>query len=322
MTFDTTMFLILLFVSVVMISQALILPAAGQKAKHKELTKRLQETRSELDSESINLLKEHYNKSLSPFDRKLIEIPYFSSLKKMTELAGIKMSLGDIILRTAMVCSIVVLAFLVLRYPWYFGVLICLFIIAAVYLFINWKISHRLMKFEEQLPEALDIMRRMLQTGQPLVQTFKEVGDELPSPAGEEFKNTFNLLNFGYDMRIAILNMADRVPTISMLAFSSAVLLQKDTGGNLAENLQKVSEVLRARFKLTRKIKTLSAESRMSAWILVLTPFALFALLSTLNPGFMEPLYTDPRGMKIIAFGMFSLMLGAFWIRKIINIEV
>ncbi|MBY6196603.1 type II secretion system F family protein [Vibrio hangzhouensis] len=322
MTFDSTMFFILLFVAVFLISQALIVPAAGQKAKHKELTKRLNETKGQLDTESINLLNEHYKKSLSPLDKKLVIIPYFANLKKMVELAGIKTSLGDIIIRTLLACSVVVFVVLLLGQPWYFGPILSALVVIAVYMYVNWKISDRLMKFEEQLPEALDIIRRMLQTGQPLVQAFKEVGEELPAPAGDEFKNTFNLLNFGYDMKVAILNMADRVPTVSMLAFSSAVLLQKDTGGNLTENLQKVSEVLRARFKLTRKIKTLSAESRMSAWILVLMPFGLFGMLTILNPGYTEPLYTDPRGMKVIGFGMVSLMIGALWIRKIINIEV
>ncbi|USD61779.1 type II secretion system F family protein [Vibrio sp. SCSIO 43140] len=322
MTFDASMFFFLLFVSVVLISQALLLPAAGRKVKHKDLTKRLNDAKHNLDKESINLLNEHYSKSMTPLDRKLVAVPYFANLKKMIELAGIKTPLGTIILGTICICIITILVVILSGNPWYFGPILCVAILLGVILYINKKISDRLMKFEEQLPEALDIICRMLQTGQPLVQTFKEVGDELPAPLGEEFKNTFNLLNFGYDINVAILNMAERVPTVSLLAFSSAVLLQKDTGGNLAENLKKVSEVLRARFKLTRKIKTLSAESRMSAWILVLTPFALFALLATMNPEFVEPLYTDPRGHQMIGFGLISLMIGALWIRKIINIEV
>lgn len=322
MNVDATLFFILLFVSIFLISQALILPAAGQRAKHQELAKRLQKTKSNIDSESVNLLKEHYNKSLSPLDRKLVEMPYFANLKKMLELAGINMGLGDIIGRSLIGCLVLVVLGLFFSVPWYFIVIGCALLLMAVAYVVNWKISRRLAKFEEQLPEALDIIRRMLQAGQPLTQAFKEVGDELPNPAGEEFKNTFNLLNFGYDTKVAILNMADRVPTVSMLAFSSAVLLQKDTGGNLSENLHKVSEVLRARFKLARKIKTLSAESRLSAWILVLAPFVLFGGLTIVNPEYVDPLYTDPRGLKIIGLGMISLVLGAFWIRKVVNVEV
>ncbi|MCG9787125.1 type II secretion system F family protein [Vibrio mediterranei] len=322
MTVDITLFFILLFVSIFLISQALILPAAGQRAKHQELAKRLNKTKSNIDTESINLLKEHYNKSLSPLDRRLVAIPYFANLKKMLELAGISIALSDIAARTSLACLFLAVIGLYFSVLWYFLVIGFVLIVMSVVFFVNWKITRRLTKFEEQLPEALDIIRRMLQAGQPLTQAFREVGEELPSPAGEEFTNTFNLLNFGYDTKVAILNMADRVPTVSMLAFSSAVLLQKDTGGNLSENLHKVSEVLRARFKLARKIKTLSAESRLSAWILVLAPFVLFGGLSFVNPEYVEPLYTDPRGLKIIGFGMVSLVIGAFWIRKVVNVEV
>ena len=123
-------------------------------------------------------------------------------------------------------------------------------------------------------------------------------------------------------MRLAIMQMAERTPTVSMLAFSSAVLLQKETGGNLSENLEKVSRVLRARFKLQRKIKTLSAESRLSAWILVLSPFILFLFLTFINPEYVEPLYKDPRGMDLVSLGIVSLFIGSMWIRKIINFEV
>ncbi|NOI24334.1 type II secretion system F family protein [Vibrio mediterranei] len=322
MTVDITLFFILLFVSIFLISQALILPAAGQRAKHQELAKRLNKTKSNIDTESINLLKEHYNKSLSPLDRRLVAIPYFANLKKMLELAGISIALSDIAARTLLACLFLAVIGLYFSVLWYFLVIGFVLIVMSVVFFVNWKITRRLTKFEEQLPEALDIIRRMLQAGQPLTQAFREVGEELPAPAGEEFTNTFNLLNFGYDTKVAILNMADRVPTVSMLAFSSAVLLQKDTGGNLSENLHKVSEVLRARFKLARKIKTLSAESRLSAWILVLAPFVLFGGLSFVNPEYVEPLYTDPRGLKIIGFGMVSLVIGAFWIRKVVNVEV
>ena len=192
----------------------------------------------------------------------------------------------------------------------------------VAYLYVQNRVTYRLARFEEQLPEALDIIRRALQAGQPLVQSLNEVGEEMPDPIGSEFKNTYNLLNYGYDLRLAILQMAERVPTVSMLAFSSAVMLQKETGGNLSENLQKVSEVLRARFKLERKIKTLSAESRLSAWILTLSPFALFFGLKVVSPDYIEPLYSDPRGITMVSIGIILLALGALWIKKIINIEI
>ncbi|GLO61705.1 pilus assembly protein TadB [Vibrio sp. MACH09] len=319
---DTTLFLLLLFFSIVFISQALLLPAAGQKAKHKELAARLRESQQELDEESRSLLQEQYLKGLTPFEKKLVQWSFFSDLKKLLELSGIGWGLSKTLAMTLLV-SLMVMLILALM-----GQLLLLVLGAGVavwimlFVFLNKRISARLAKFEEQLPEALDIIRRVLQAGQPLNQAFNEVGMEMPPPIGVEFKNTFNLLNYGYDLRLAILQMADRTPTVSMLAFSSAVLLQKETGGNLSENLQKVSDVLRGRFKLARKIKTLSAEARMSAWILTLSPFALYLGLRIINPGYVAPLHEEPIGLQMVTGGIVLLFLGSLWIRKIINIGV
>ncbi|OBT00722.1 pilus assembly protein TadB [Vibrio tasmaniensis] len=319
---NVTVSLALLFVAVLFISQALLLPAAGKKAKHKELSRRLKETQRNIDEESLSLLKEHYNKELSPLDRKLIVIPFFADLKRMLELAGLKLTLSRFLLIVFLCGTLLVLLALVFNQVWFICVAAFVFVWVIAYLFVQNRVTYRMARFEEQLPEALDIIRRALQAGQPLVQSFNEVGEEMPEPIGVEFKNTYNLLNYGYDLRLAILQMSERVPTVSMLAFSSAVMLQKETGGNLSENLQKVSEVLRARFKLERKIKTLSAESRLSAWILTLSPFALFFGLKFVNPEYIEPLYSDPRGISMVSVGVILLAIGALWIRKIINIEI
>ncbi|EKO3977683.1 type II secretion system F family protein [Vibrio fluvialis] len=319
---DITMFFVLLFFAVVFISQALILPAAGSKAKHKELANRLKETQSNLDEESRSLLQEHYLKSLTPLDRRLVQVKAFASLKKTIELSGFDWSLSQTLGVTTILSLGVGLLLLILGQLWYLCLAAVAFVWVCLHMILQKKISDRLSKFEEQLPDALDIIRRMLQAGQPITQAFNEVGNEMPAPIGIEFKNTFNLLNYGYDMRLAIMQMADRTPTVSMLAFSSAVLLQKETGGNLSENLDKVSKVLRARFKLARKIKTISAESRMSAWILVLSPFVLFVMVSLLHPEYMAPLYEDPRGIGLISYGVVSLFIGSLWMRKIINFEV
>lgn len=319
---NVTVSLALLFVAVLFISQALLLPAAGKKAKHKELSRRLKETQRNIDEESLSLLKDHYNKELSPIDRKLIVIPFFADLKRMLELAGLKITLNRFLLIVFLCGTLLALNALVFNQVWFICVALFVFAWVLAYLFVQNRVTYRIARFEEQLPDALDIIRRALQAGQPLVQSFNEVGEEMPEPIGGEFKNTYNLLNYGYDLRLAILQMSERIPTVSMLAFSSAVMLQKETGGNLSENLQKVSEVLRARFKLERKIRTLSAESRLSAWILTLSPFALFFGLKFVNPEYIEPLYSDPRGVSMVSIGVILLAIGALWIRKIINIEI
>lgn len=322
MQMDATLFFVLLFFAIVFISQALILPAAGNKVKHKQLSERLKESQANLDEESRSLLQEHYLKSLTPTDRRLIKYKVFSSLKKTIELSGYNWSLSQTLSVTLFISIGLFVILLILKQHILIAGVAAIGIWFLLYFWLNKKISDRLTAFEEQLPEALDIMRRMLQAGQPITQAFSEVGREMADPIGTEFKNTFNLLNYGYDMRMAIMQMAERTPTVSMLAFSSAVILQKETGGNLSENLEKVSKVLRERFKLQRKIKTLSAESRLSAWILVLSPFALFMLMMAVKPSYLEPLIYDPRGHNLIAIGIVSLFIGSLWIRKIISFEV
>ena len=316
------LFFILLFLSVFLISQALILPSVGKKVRHKQLIKRLKDGHNTIDAESVNLLRENALKDLNALEKWLIRFPLFESIKKKLELAGITVSFSKFLFLSFLAGLVFLLVLLLLNQIWYFSVGAMFAIWVVEYIIVQKMINDRLQKFEEQLPEALDIIKRVLQAGQPLNKAFYEVGIEMPGPLGPEFLNTYNLLNYGYDLRLAILQMSERTPTISMLAFSSAVLLQKETGGNLTENLDKLSRLLRARFKLSRKIRTISAESRMSAWVLVLAPFGLYAMIYLINPEYIQILHSDPRGLRMIGAGMIALLLGTLWIRKIVNIEV
>ncbi len=316
------LFLLLLFLSVFFISQALIMPSAGKKVKHRHLIQRIKESHKHIDQESISLLKENSLKNLSGFERFLVRFSLFEVFKKKLELAGIDMSFGKFLFLSLVGGIVIALLLIFFNQPWYIGAGCAFAIWVVEYFIIQKRIADRLMKFEEQLPEALDIIKRVLQAGQPINQAFGEVGAEMPAPIGPEFKSTFSLLNYGYDMRLAIMQMSERVPTVSMMAFSSAVLLQKETGGNLIENIEKLSRVLRDRFKLARKIKTISAESRMSAWVLVLAPFAMYIIIAIIKPDYIAILHSHPTGIKMIIGGMISLFIGSMWIRKIVNFEV
>ena len=316
------LFMLLLFLSVFFISQALIMPSAGKKVKHRHLIQRIKESHKHIDQESISLLKENSLKNLSGIERFLVQFALFEVFKKKLELAGVDMTFGKFLFLSFVVGVIVALLLLLFSQPWYMCVGAAFSLWVIEYFLIQKRIGDRLMKFEEQLPEALDIIKRVLQAGQPINQAFGEVGREMPEPIGPEFKNTFSLLNYGYDMRLAIMQMSERVPTVSMMAFSSAVLLQKETGGNLIENSEKLSRVLRSRFKLARKIKTISAESRASAWVLTLAPFAMYLVVAIIKPDYIALLHNHPTGIKMVLFGMVSLAIGSMWIRRIVNFEV
>ena len=180
----------------------------------------------------------------------------------------------------------------------------------------------RLEKFEEQLPEALDVMVRALRAGHPFSHTMQMVADEMPEPIAKEFGLTFSDINYGSDVRSAMLGLLDRVPSMNVMAFVTSIIVQKETGGNLTELLSKISSVIRGRFKLNRKVKTLSAEGRMSAWVLTLIPFALFIMIMITTPGYLEILTESPQGVKLVTVSCIGLIIGIYWLRRIIRIEV
>src|SRR6266702_5133305 len=180
--------------------------------------------------------------------------------------------------------------------------------------------ARRMAKFEEQLPEALDVIRRALKAGHPLTQCLKLVTEDMEDPISREFEYVFTEINYGSDLRGALLGLLERMPSISVMALITAVLIQKETGGNLAETLERITVVIRGRFKLHRRVRTLSAEGRLSAWILAMVPLVLFAVMSFTTPDYMPMLLKDPRGPKLITMAVVMGTVGILCIRRIIRI--
>jgi tight adherence protein B len=144
----------------------------------------------------------------------------------------------------------------------------------------------------------------------------------MDQPIAREFALTFSDINYGIDVRRALLGLLDRVPSVTMMSFVTAVLLQRETGGNLAEILEQIVKVVRGRFKFFRKVRSLSAEGRMSAWVLALVPLVLFAVMSVTQPTYLPVLVQDPLGRKLIAAAVVMGFIGVLWIRKMLRIEV
>ncbi len=180
----------------------------------------------------------------------------------------------------------------------------------------------RLRKFESQLPDALDMMGRALRAGHAFPTALKMVGEEMRAPLAEEFRAAFDEVNFGISMQDALLSLAARVPVTDLRFFVIAVVIQRETGGNLAELLANISAIMRDRIKLFAQVRVLSAEGKMSAWILSMLPFAAALMIQLTNPTFLAVLYTDPAGQKMIAGALFMMALGVLAMRRIINIRV
>jgi tight adherence protein B len=182
--------------------------------------------------------------------------------------------------------------------------------------------NKRLGKLEEQFPEALEFLARSMRAGHAFTISLEMLGEELPEPLGQEFRTLFNEQNLGAALEVALTNLTTRVPLLDMRFFASSVLLQKQTGGNLAEILTRLAEVIRERFRLKGQVKAASAHGRMTATILMLMPIATMFALLVVSPGYLQGMAKDSDGKYLIGFCFIGQILGNYFIRKIINIQV
>jgi len=201
--------------------------------------------------------------------------------------------------------------------------LVCAFTFGALpYLYVRHKRKKRLETLEEQFPEALDFLARSMRAGHAFSISLEMVGEELPDPLGQEFRALFNEQNLGAPLDVALRNFTDRVPLLDVRFFTSSVLLQKQTGGNLSEILQRLAYVIRERFRLKGQVKAASAHGRLTATILTVLPIATMCALLLVAPGYIQSMADDPDGKKLIVGAIVAQILGNIWIKKIINIKV
>ena len=165
-------------------------------------------------------------------------------------------------------------------------------------------------------------MARALRAGHTITSAIEMVASEGSEPAASEFRRVFEEQNFGLPIREALLNLASRVPLSDVAFLVTAILVQKETGGNLAEVLDKTAAVIRERFRLRGQLKVYTAQGRLTGWILAAMPFLMFVLLSLVNPGYERILFTDPAGRKLIYAGIVLLVTGGWVIRKVIDVKV
>jgi tight adherence protein B len=184
------------------------------------------------------------------------------------------------------------------------------------------KRTKRLLKFEEQFPEALDLLSRAIRAGHAFQTAMGMVADELPAPVGVEFKKSFDQQNFGLPLKEALDELAFRVPILDVRFFVTAVLIQRETGGNLSEILDNLAHVVRERFKILRQVRVHTAHGRFTGYVLLALPAALGIALNFINPDHMRLLFEERMGHMMIATAIVMQIVGYIWIRKVIKIEV
>ncbi len=180
----------------------------------------------------------------------------------------------------------------------------------------------RMKLFAKQLPDALELISRALRAGHSLASGFHLVAEEMHDPIAKEFHRVFEEQNLGVALEQALENMTDRVPNLDLRFFATAVILQRQTGGDLAEILDKIGYLVRERFKIWGQVQALTGEGRLSGIVLLALPPLLFLAVYRLNPEYVLPLFTDPLGRKMLAGAIVSQLIGALVIRKIVNIKV
>ena len=190
------------------------------------------------------------------------------------------------------------------------------------HLYVRRKRNQRMLAFEEHFPEAIDLLGRALRAGHPFTSGLRMVAEEAHEPEASEFRRVFEEQRFGMPMEESLYALADRVPLVDVRIFISAVLIQREVGGNLAEILDKLSQLIRERFKLQRQLRVITAQGRMSGYILGALPIALGLMVFALNPEMMIRFATSSVGRFLMLFAAFMQIVGFLWIRKIVDIKM
>ncbi|GAB2892506.1 type II secretion system F family protein [Paraburkholderia jirisanensis] len=318
-------FVVLLFIATVLLIEGLYL---YWHTRHGKAVKRLKArvgalaaARSEA-SEPLSILKSGQAGEGSLLTRLLFNAARAQALHQLLLQAGLAWTIGRFTTYTASGAVLGLLLGLMLHQP----LLVALLFAAAgalmPLLWVRRKRAKRMALIEQQLPEAADLVARAMLAGHSFPSALGMVGDEMQKPLGAEFKLAFDEINFGASMSDALENMVRRVPLDDLRYFVIAVLIQREAGGNLAEVLNNISAIIRERLKLLGKVRVLSAEGRLSAWILCLLPFALCGVIMLINPDLMQVFWSDPTGIRMAGVALVFMLFGILWSRKIVRIHV
>jgi len=318
-------FAVLLFAAVILMIEGAWLwwsGAHGGGARRIAKRLRLMAATNGAGGERIDILKRRTYSRNPALERQLRRIARLALLDRLLLQAGVRWSVAQFL-----GCSLLMLA-LGLLLPALAGMPL-LPAIGALALAgaLPWMLlmrarRARINKLEEQLPEAADFLGRALRAGHSFANVMQMVGDEMPQPIAGEFKFAYEEINYGVPMNEALHNLALRVPLTDLRYLVIAVLIQRESGGNLAEVFGSISRLIRARLKLLSQVRVMSAEGRMSAWILGLLPLGVLVLMTVTNPAYVRVLWTDPLGVLLMWYAAAVAAFGVLWMRKLIRIRI
>jgi tight adherence protein B len=270
----------------------------------------------------VQLAREELMSEIPWLNRVLIKLQISSKLKRMIDQADSHITVMRLVLFSLTGGALAALAVSMLSTSYllmgFFGVMAAAF----PFLHIHTKRKKRLKKFLQLLPDALDLMSRGLSAGHAFTEALQMVATEMPEPISTEFRKTYEEQNLGLSLKLALENLVERVPLLDLRMCVTAVLIQRETGGNLSELLEKVAYTIRERFRIMEDLKTMTLSSRWSAWLLCGLPIFLAVYVTLMNPGYMDVMWRDARGNRLLAVAAIMQVLGMLMVQKIMKIRI
>lgn len=319
-----TGFSVLLFAAVICLCEAAWLwwsNRHGSSARRIARRLRLMSGRTE-GGGSISILKERRYAASPLADALLRRIPHIGALDRLLLQSGLRWQVARFLwLQAGALVAALVLPAL-LRLPSLPALIAGVLVAIAPLAMLLRARAARVRRIEAQLPEMADFLARALRAGHSFANVMQMAGDEVADPLGSEFRVTYEEVNFGVTMQDALHNLAARVPLTDLRYLVIAVLIQRESGGNLAELLDNVSCMTRARLQLLAQVRVMSAEGRMSAWVLTLMPIGLMAAMQLTNPKYSAVLWQDPGGQRMLWYAVCAVVVGMLWMRMIVRVRV
>jgi len=327
---DNFLFLLIFINVLVLIELGYFALRTFRSSEKREVQRRLKLLSFPKDTgDSVNILRKNVLSEIPWLNRFLKKLALMEKMTHLVEQAGAQSTPGLYFLSSL---TLAVVGFLagsqihLAYFPLLRGVVIIIPVIGIMailpVLYLRRRRKKRFQKFETQLPEALDLIARSLRAGHAFSSGLKLASEEMREPASVEFGKTLNEINFGISVPDALVNFANRIPIDDLRFFVISLLLQRETGGNLAEILENLSHLIRERFKLYGRVRVLSAQARISAYVLVAMPFVISLLIHLIHPKFYEPFFENPASRYLIGFGVAWMILGIFAMKKMIAIRV
>lgn len=272
--------------------------------------------------EEVNLARQELMSEIRLLDRLLLRLQIASRLKQIIDQADLDMTVMRLLMFSALAGFLAMIATSMITTSMVLIVFVGLLSAALPFVHLWWKCRKRLNRFLELLPDALDLMSRALQAGHAFTEAMSMLSKETPEPIASEFGRAYEEQNLGLSVKLALENLCRRIPLLDLRMAVTAIMIQRETGGNLGEILEKVASMIRERFRILQDLKTLTTSSRVSAWVLCALPILVAVVATLLNPTYMSVLWKDSRGHTLIAVAVTMQIIGMLLVRKILRIKV